>query len=420
MKKLKNKMIVLVVISSVLVFFLTILGVYSTLRLYYEQHADSITSIIAVNNGVFPKYEDYEKFNPSDKKAILRLDDDSFYRTRYFVVYLNEDDGFGEVDTNHIAKIDNATALKMAYEAFELGETTGYVDNFRFRFSHNGSKDMLIFIDCTENTISIRVIVLIMSFISFVFSALITLLFAIFSKRILRPFEENNRRQKQFITDASHELKTPLAIISANAEVLKYKYEENEWTENITNQIQYMAKLINELLVLTRMEESGGEVAIEEVNFSELAKSTTAGFDEVFLSKNVTIEKNIAENVVHNANRGQIERLMSILTENASKYVTENGRVEITLESSHRYTTFSVFNTAEIEKDFDTSRLFDRFYRPDNSRTSSTGGHGIGLSIAKKITSLHNGKINAIVNDEGICFRAEFSNHLKKTKIKDS
>lgn len=417
MRRLKNKMIMLSIISSIIVFSLTMVGVYVSISVYYVRYADSVAKIIAVNNGVFPQMDDYKKFDPEDKQFLLDIDDDSAYRARYFVVYLDEEDTPTRADTNHISKININNAKELAITVLETASDSGFIDDYRYKLEYNNFGDkMIVFIDCSESYFALDILMLIMLTISVAFTGLIALIFAAFSKRILRPFEENSKRQKQFITDASHELKTPLAIISANAEVLKYKYEENDWTNNITHQIEYMSKLINELLILTKMEEASGEVLMEPVNFSELAESVSSRFDEVFISKGVTIEKNICPNIIHNANMSQVERLISILTENASKYVSENGRVVFTLTSNYRQTVFSVFNTADIEKNFDVKRLFDRFYRLDSSRTSSTGGHGIGLSIAKKITSIHNGKISAAVNDEGICFKAEFSNFIRKSK----
>lgn len=241
----------------------------------------------------------------------------------------------------------------------------------------------------------------------------ITLVFAFLLGRIVRPFAENARMQKQFITDASHELKTPLAIIFANAEVLAYKDGENEWINNITTQVKRVSDLVNEMLTLNRLEEIDEVSDIEPVLFSQTVDSITITFEEVLLGKHSVLRRDIQPDVTLNGNPAQLERLVSVLTENASKYVSENGEVTVTLRQVPRHTLLTVFNTCEIDPDTDYSHLFDRFYRPDSSRTSKTGGHGIGLSIAKRIVTLHNGSIEAIPSDKGMTFSVKLPNKLK-------
>jgi signal transduction histidine kinase len=222
--------------------------------------------------------------------------------------------------------------------------------------------------------------------------------------------------QKQFITDASHELKTPLAIISANAEVLAYKDGENEWINNITAQVERIGGLINELLTLNRLEEIDTVVDIEPVNLSELIYTVSADFEQVFKGEEVSVKYDVQPDIVINGNRNQLERLISVLVENASKYISVGGEFRITLKKEMRYTTLSVFNTCEIDPNVDYKYLFDRFYRPDSSRTSGTGGHGIGLSIAKRIATLHNGSIAAVPQVDGLSFNVKLSNRMRLQK----
>ncbi len=226
--------------------------------------------------------------------------------------------------------------------------------------------------------------------------------------------------QKQFVTDASHELKTPIAIISANAEVLAYKDGENEWINNITAQVTRISELVNELLTLNRLEEVDTVTDIETLDLSGIMIKTADSFEEVLKNKNCTFEKDVKEGVSFNGNHAQIERLVSVLTENASKYVSDGGVVRIGLTVGQRYTTMTFYNTCEIDPQADFTHLFDRFYRTDASRTSKTGGHGIGLSIAKRIVDLHNGTISAIPQNDGLLFQVRLSNKLKKGKRKQS
>ena len=170
--------------------------------------------------------------------------------------------------------------------------------------------------------------------------------------------------------------------------------------------------------IFNRLEEVEEISDIEPVDLSTLLTQTASTFDEVLRNKNVGRINEIAPGVVYNGNRAQMERLFSVLIENASKYVDEYGKVRLTLKKESKNTVFSVFNSCQIDRDVDYSLLFDRFYRPDSSRTSSTGGHGIGLSIAKRIVTLHSGTIEAQPSDTGLSINVRLSNKLKPIKQK--
>ena len=346
---------------------------------------------------------------------IPNYSEESPYRVRFFAVYY-DDDGGVRTDLSHIAAIDESTAVRMADEVRNAMEPTGGFNNYRYRVSDDES--MVVFVDFNEEYTGVDMLTLILSLIAVAFIIMITVVFYFLSKRIVRPFEKNSRMQKQFITDASHELKTPLAIISANAEVLAYKTGENEWIKNITAQVERVSGLVNELLTLNRLEEVEEISDIEPVDLSTLLTQTASTFDEVLRNKNVGRINEIAPGVVYNGNRAQMERLFSVLIENASKYVDEYGKVRLTLKKESKNTVFSVFNSCQIDRDVDYSLLFDRFYRPDSSRTSSTGGHGIGLSIAKRIVTLHSGTIEAQPSDTGLSINVRLSNKLKPIKQK--
>lgn len=414
MKKLRKQMIAVVFLSVIIVFALILGMVHFSLYAYYSSTADGMTQIIGMNGGVVPNVQDYLEFSEPVREAVDNFNEESAYRTRYFVVYLDENMTPVSVNMEHIAAVDVDEAVKMAKKALREREETGYVGSYRFRLTQaEGERPFLIFLDCQDKLELQRSTTLILAFTVVLFAVLVTLVFALLSKHALRPFEENSRRQKQFITDASHELKTPLAIIAANADVLEYKDGGSEWLSNITGQVHHMSELINELLVLSKMDEvDSSEILIEPVDITKLIYENVDRFEEVFDKKRVEVVVNAPE-VTINCNREQIDRLVSILLDNAAKYVTEEGRVEVTLRNSARYAALSIFNTAELDDGVDCEKLFDRFYRPDSSRSSSTGGHGIGLSIAKKITSQYNGSISARKTEDGICFTASISNRMK-------
>lgn len=406
-------MVFVVFLTVVSVFVLTFLIVTFSLIRYNTDQADGMTQVISTYDGAVPQMKDYKEAAPQGIQNPIIFNEESAFRTRYFVVYFNDDRECEQADLEHVASVDEETACEMAAAAISGNQTVGYMDTYRFRITQNSEgENIVIFLDCSESITFRHVTVMILAVISVLFILLITFIFAICSKRVLRPFEENTRKQKQFITDASHELKTPLAIISANAEVLEYKDGKNEWIGNITEQVHHMSELVDELLILSKMEELDGTWDLESVNLSDVVNETIDSFGEVFRKKQVQLQSRI-DDVIVNGNVKQLTMLISILVENASKYVTDRGVIKISLRTTGKAAVFQIYNTAQLADSGNLENLFDRFYRPDGSRTSLTGGHGIGLSIAKKITSLHSGSISVEQVEGGICFTAEISSLMK-------
>ena len=408
MRKLRRKIVLAAFASTAVIFFLTILLIGSALQLQLIRRADLMTEIIHEYGDEIPPKEILAKTKDGVSFYLYDYDEETRYRMRYFIVSYR--DGEAVADTSHIT-LSPEEAIDTADEILLNFSSTGYYEDYRYRITDNN--DTVIALDRSLEMESLRALLLLISLISVFFVIAITILFYFFSKRVVRPFEENAKMQKQFITDASHELKTPLAIISANAEVLAYKDGENEWINNITEQVDRIGGLINELLTLNRLEEIDQNIDIRPVDLSEIARNACADFEEVFRSKNAVIQTDIEENVIINANPDQMKRLFSVLVENASKYVSENGSFSLKLKKEFRSTVLTVFNTCEIDSSVDYKYLFDRFYRPDLSRTSQTGGHGIGLSIAKRIAILHNGSIEAVPGNGGLTFNVALSNRLK-------
>lgn len=407
MKKLRVKIVFGVFVSALAVFLLTITVFGLSTYINLNEVADATTEILVKNNGKAPHYEEYKLFAEKEGLQITNYDAESPYRMRYFYVTYANNSAIPNIE--HIASVNEIDALDMANAVKKKGSDTGYYNDYRYRVTDN----MIVFVDNSREILSLRYLLMLIGLIFLGFIVMITLVFYFLSKRIVKPFEDNARMQKQFITDASHELKTPLAIISANAEVLAYKDGENEWIHNITTQVARVSELVNELLTLNRLEEVDEISGIEPVNLSEKAETVAASFEEVFQNKNAALHRRIQPNIVLNGNPEQLERLLSVLIENASKYVSENGEAVIELKKEMRYTLLTVFNTCSPDPDTDYTHLFERFYRPDSSRTSQTGGHGIGLSIAKRIVTLHGGTIEAIPSDNGLTFRVRLSNKLK-------
>ena len=408
MKKLRLKMIGIVFASVVAAFMVMTIILVMCFGAYRNRQADQITAMISENNGTVPQLKDYkqqQKNSQAFERYFNNYNEDSSYRTRFFRIFLDEDKKVTNVNMDHIAAVDVKKAVRMTKMAMLRRGKVGLVGSYRYRKEYKDSQvRSIIFLDCKENQSFYHLAVTITITVSTLLTCLITVIFAIASKRAVRPFEINSNRQKQFITDASHELKTPLAIISANAEVLQYKGDGNEWTQNIIDQTKHMGKLINQLLVLAKLDEVQEKSEKQEADLKLLLEETIEPFEEVATQKKVTLKLHLEEGVTIRVNREQIAQLVSILTENAAKYVNDGGKIVWRLTKTQHGAVLVVKNTIEKELP-DTKRMFDRFYRSDSSRSSKTGGQGIGLSIAKKIVDSHKGSITAKAGDGMVTFR---------------
>lgn len=408
MKKMRLKMIGIVFASVVAAFMVMTIILVMCFGAYRNRQADQITAMISENNGTVPQLKDYkqqQKNSQAFERYFNNYNEDSSYRTRFFRIFLDEDKKVTNVNMDHIAAVDEKKAVRMTKMAMLRRGKVGLVGSYRYRKEYkDGQVRSIIFLDCKENQSFYHLAVTITITVSTLLTCLITVIFAIASKRAVRPFEINSNRQKQFITDASHELKTPLAIISANAEVLQYKGDGNEWTQNIIDQTKHMGKLINQLLVLAKLDEVQEKSEKQEADLKLLLEETTRPFEEVATQKKVTLKLHLEEGVTIRVNREQIAQLVSILTENAAKYVNDGGKIVWRLTKTQHGAVLVVKNTTEKELP-DTKRMFDRFYRSDSSRSSKTGGQGIGLSIAKKIVDSHKGSITAKAGDGVVTFR---------------
>ena len=230
------------------------------------------------------------------------------------------------------------------------------------------------------------------------------------SKIIVKPLEDTFEKQKQFISDASHELKTPLAVIEANADVLQDKLGENKWIDYIQNEIESMNKLINELLLLAKIENVDNIKEYTELNLSKEAQIILSMFESVAYENRVTIESNIDENIIFNANKEDIEHIISTLTDNAIKHTPEEKKILINLRKEKNEIIFEVKNMGDPIPEEEIEKIFERFYRIDKSRNRKEKRYGLGLAIAKSTIEKYNGKIEVDYKNEFTIFKVTIPN----------
>ena len=289
---------------------------------------------------------------------------------------------------------------KLVTGAVNESSTSGYVGTYRYLKVNNDAGNLVLLLNTQRDLDSFHAFMRNSIIVSLIVILSVFILLVLISKKVIAPIQQSYQKQKQFITDASHELKTPLAIIRSNTDVLELENGDSKWTKNIQNQVDRLTSLVNSLVVFSRMEEKD---TVEKVKFnlSEALHARIDDFEELASFQKKHIIADIDNNIYYRGEQQAIVQLMDILLENAIKYATKETNINITLKKNKKYATMKISNQANVKKG-DLRKVFDRFYRLDESRNSTIKGYGIGLSMAKLITEKHKEVIKAYAPEDGI------------------
>ena len=299
--------------------------------------------------------------------------------------------------TESIYSIDEDSAIEYARRAKSMGNGRGWISSYRYKvFSHNDGYG-IVFVDGSMNRAALMQSTTISAAVLLSCAALVLILIFFLSKKAVKPIAESYEKQKQFITDANHELKTPLTLIMANAEIAELELGKNEWLEDIRSEGHRMAELVDQLVALSRMDEEGQTMNLTEVALGELTLDTVSEFESLAQSRDKSLTYSIDKEVTFFGDEMLLHRLVGILMDNAIKYCDVDGEINVTLRRG-RKVILTVENTYSAVDETDLKRLFDRFYRADKAR-KFTGGYGVGLSMAKAIAEKHKGEITAYKKD---------------------
>lgn len=402
-KKLRTKLIIASMLSLLIVLAI-ILGTAGILN--YQNlvsDADSVLSLLAENDGHFPEPDIPAAGQPaSDKmhRKDSRFSPELPYESRYFSALMDSSGNVITVNTGKIAAVDTSTAIQYAKTVWESGNESGFTNDYRYMVYTSDAGTHILFLDCGRSLDSFRTFMYTSMAVSLAGLLGVLLLLILLSGRIVKPFSENYEKQKRFITDAGHELKTPLTIIDSDAEVLEMDYGKNEWLSDIQDQTKRLADLTNSLILLARMEEEQPRMARMEFPLSDIAEDTVETFQALAKKHGKLLTCKIQPMVSMVGDERAVRQLFSILLDNAIKYSDDGGNISLTLDKQKNYIFLRVFNTAQSVPRDCLGHLFDRFYRMEPSRNSQTGGYGLGLSIAAAIVNAHKGKIIASTSDE--------------------
>ena len=372
---------------------------------------------------------------------------ESQFDTRYFTVTINSKGDVENIDTSKIASVSSENAAQYAKKLWKSGKKgdgkNGFSESFKYMTVGEGDSTMYIFLSCQRELSTIRTYVLASVGISVFGLAVVFVMIYFFSGKILKPVLESYEKQKRFITDASHEIKTPLTIIDANTEVIEMMEGENEWTSSTRKQVARLTSLTEKLVFLSRMDEEATKLKMLEFSLSDAILDTAEPFKAIARTKGKKLTIDVTDGILYTGDEKTIRQLVSILLDNAMKYSgcssvsfeksninkknlnktnfnktylnkttqTQNdcvttidpaSEIEISLKPSGKNRIITVWNTVDETANIKKGRqdmLFERFYRTDTSHNSKTGGFGIGLSAAYAIVKAHKGKITAESKD---------------------
>ena len=390
-KKLRRKFVIISVSATFIVIF--VIGLFNNLSNYSQigRNADDLLLILAENDGYFPKKDlfDFQYTLPP------KMSPEAPFSTRFFTVKMDENKNPIEVDTGKISSITTNQALNYARVVLQNEKESGFADAYKYIIVKKDYGSLLVFVDVGRE---------LQIFNSFLRSSILTgiigilavfIMVLVFSKRAIAPIAESYEKQKQFITDAGHELKTPLAIINTNAEVLEMHYGESQWIKSIHNQVLRLSNLVESLVSLTRMDEATYQLVYKEFSLTDLIVGTVEQFSELSNMYDKEIVLDVDENSSYNGNEQSIGQLVSILIDNSLKYGLKESVIQVRLKKQGKKYILQTTNEAENLHIGNYDILFERFYRADSSRNSKLAGYGIGLSVAKAIVLKHKGRITA-------------------------
>lgn len=373
-------------------------------------------SFISSNEGHFPEYGDDKKPGSSDvgepkdfefgKTDKFMMEPESRFTTRFFAVWYDEDGNVIDVNIKNTASFSEDEAKDYTNRILSENKEEGRIRNCCYIRSKTGDKTLIVCLDCSRDFEKCRQLAVISGIVAAASLLVEFLILCALSGRVVRPIVISSEKQKEFITDAGHELKTPITIISANTEVIEMTDGSSEWTESIKRQTVRMTGLVNELVNLARLDEHKKVSKSTGIIMNEVVCDIVGMFRVPAAGRQLEIETDASEEFIVKGDEEDIRQILTIFLDNAVKYADEKSKILVSLSMKGKNVYADVFNSCQLPENLDTSKLFERFYRVDKSRSRETGGSGLGLSIAAAIAENNrNLFVSAKSENGGINFR---------------
>lgn len=386
--KLRKKFIYFSV-GIIAIVLLSIMAFVNVTNFYnLKRSSDELLKTLVENNGVMPSFKLND--NSKEEKTVYLKN----FSNRFFTVKTDNKKNVITVNTDDVFFTSASEAVEYAKDVLSGGKSRGYYGGFKYVVENTENGKLIAFVDVVKDfdvfysNLGNSVV------ISFFVLGFVTFFSFVLSKKAVAPMVQAYEKQNAFITDASHELKTPLAIINTSADVLEMESGESKWTGNIHKQVNRLNGLIGNLISLTKLEESD-DLDRLEFSLSDTLDDCVMDVKDYALSLDKNIVTDIEKDISFKGDEKLIRQVIGILLDNAIKYAREKSDINVKLTKQNKKIVFTVENEADNLEIKNYNILFERFYRADSSRNSKTGGYGIGLSIAQSIVLKHKGKISA-------------------------
>lgn len=369
----------------------------------FDRQSDQMLEALAAGEGGFRPAE-----LPPPAPFAPQMNLDTMLSLRYFTVLVDGNGAAVEPNLDRISAVDRETAIEYAQEARRTGARRGRIDSYKYLVKDGRNGSLYFFLDISDQQTSCATVAFASAAIAAACWLVVLLFVLLFSGKAVRPVIQSMDRQKQFITNAGHELKTPLSIIQSNNDAAELLLGGNKYSANIRTQVKRMNTLVSHLLTLSKLDEAALPAA-DLCDLSELVTGAVREYGETAAAKNVELRSQIRPGVSVRANREMLAQLVSILLDNAVKYTPPGGEILAALSQNGQRCVLQCENDCAAVKNRDAERLFERFYRGDQARTqeAAASGYGIGLSAARAICESMKGSLRAAyLSETRICFTA--------------
>ena len=409
MKNLKRKVFI-TLFTILTIFSLTILFIFNY-QDYVREKSNIKDSLVKLNDNRSDKKPEFNERNEDDYIPQKPVEDNvkRFIDAKIYSVILTDDGTIKSIishtEDDTISDEVNSTVTNIIKNG---KKNSTYIGNlYKDKYSYKYEDNLIILVDNSDSNNKLLTSLKVSIIIFIVLEIIIYLISKILSKWIIKPAEDSFNKQKEFIADASHELKTPLAVIMASAEAME-KDNDKKWLNNIQSESERMNKLIKDLLDLAKMDNDKIKKVYEVVNLSKLTEKSILTLESLIYEKNIKLDYNIDDNINFKCNGDEIKQLLAILLDNAIKHSQDKGKIIINLNKVKDNIVLEIKNKGLPIPKGEEERIFERFYRVDKSRNRNDNRYGLGLAIAKEIVSRHNGNISASSNNGYTTFKVIF------------
>jgi len=406
--KSRTRLVGVIMSFLIIVLFATLGIIYLTTKIQTTKENKEMLTLFAEyfdKNG-FPSEDSLAQLSISNDLGSKTLEEMSSFRrfqvATFYAVAFDLDKNATDVLNDLPSGFSNDYLKEYALSLIESGKTYGEGKDVTYLITYGDDYILVTMMDTVLTDTTIAYLTKNMIVFGAIAILVLFILSIILSKWIMSPIERAYEKQKQFISDAGHELKTPISTIGANIELLKREIPESKWLENITYENKRMSTIVTQLLDLARLENI--KSSVEQVNLSDIVTASVMAFEATAFEKGVRLEYNIDSNILVEGNSSNLEKLVSVLTDNAINHCLNDGEVTINLSQDSGKAKLTVSNTGQEIPPEERSKIFERFYKSDTSRRENIGHYGLGLSIAKAIVEDHKGKIWVDCQDNKVIF----------------